>query len=111
MSSEIKSIKRKKTSYHKPRANNYANKVAEGHHKKQGKREKQSHYQKKVGDYKQNIGRKDDDRKTNETRVKPRFPWRVCSETTHGNLLECQNSRSTFQVNQEDQLVHLKKSA
>ena len=84
-----KVYKKKKPSYQKPRANNYATKVTEGSHRKQDKREKQSHYKKKIGDHKQNTGRKDDDWKTKETRVKLPYPCRVCSETKHGNLLEC----------------------
>ena len=56
-----KVYKKKKPSYQKPRANNYATKVTEGSHKKQDKREKQSHYKDKIGDHKQNTGRKDND--------------------------------------------------
>ena len=61
----------------------------EDNHKRQDRRGKQSHYQKRIENYKQNIGRKDDDRKTKETRVKPHYTCRICSETTHSNLLEC----------------------
>ena len=84
-----KVYKKKKTSYQKPRANNYATRVTEDNHKKQDKRKKQSHYRNGKEHYKQNTGKKDDDRKPREARVKPRYPCGVCSETTHGNLLEC----------------------
>ena len=58
MSSEIKSIKRRKNSYQKPRANNYATRVTEDNHKKQNERKKQSHYRNGKEHYKQNTGKK-----------------------------------------------------
>ena len=54
-----KVYKKKKPSYQKPRANNYATKITEDSHKKQDKKEKQSHYKKR-----QSPERKDSDWRT-----------------------------------------------
>ena len=67
-----KVYKKKKPSYQKTRANNYATKVTEGSYK-------QSHYKNKETNHKQNTEKKDNDRKTKEAKVKGRIPCGVCS--------------------------------